>query len=393
MFFAMLSTAILLLFTKLKIRKLYLLFALVIIIVSLALAGSLIPPKNIYDLYRHYELIDYIRYSNCDVFKGTFFVIPMKYTNYSFTYVFNILICLIAKFLPNQALPFITILICYSVYAYILLKESRVSSNSVAIIVSFFLFSILQPYLYIYSGIRCTLSASFAALAFYRFFKVKKNIFLTAFLELCAVLIHPFALATVPLYFIFMIKPNFIFLFLVFIIPRILAPVMEWCRLKSGNQFLFLLGAKYYNYTNVREDFQGIVFYTASLLPLIILTLLLAFKSFNYKKKAMFIEGNSSFSRKLHINHNWLSADTLVLDNTLTSLWFYMIVSFAFIDSYSVFTRFPYFISYFSPAFVKYIYLDQMIRKRYKPLELCSLIILISLYVLVTFENISWLLF
>lgn len=345
-------------YSRKKIKWLF-----VFMIIALAGIGACVEPKETYDLFRHYEMIDRVRGSSYSL--GSFLVEGYKSTdgNYKYTYVYNIFVYIVAKCLPNQSFPLITIAVTYSLFTYILFRELEGASlTNRNIIISCAIFSVLMPYLYVYSGIRNALAASIVSFGIYRLYKDKKVVI---FIEctVIAVLIHPAAAAIVPFILLSRIKPGIKGIIITLAAPSLLSLVMEYFRLQLGNDYLFRIAAKYYNYTMVRVDNQGKVFLYSTILILVILAVLALCLQRRQKK-----------------NYSLLNL----------IIW-YAMFSLGYVGSYEMMTRLPYSIAFLSPVIVNTLFnrkgVNSLADQR---IVLASTGLILVLAILGIYENIAW---
>ncbi len=338
-------------------------------IVALAGIGICIDPKESYDLYRHYELINRVRQSSYSL---SFFLsqgCKNLNANYQYTYVFNILIYLIARFFPNQALPFLTIIVTYSVFVYILLTEFKKNLTNRDIVLSMALFTVLMPYLYVYSGIRNALAGAIVSIGIYRLYRFKKVV---AFIicTIIAILIHPIAAAVVPFITLSRMKPRLLGFIVTIVAPSLVSQVMEFLRHQVDNNFLFRIAVKYYNYTRVRVDNQGMVFLLSPIIILIIISI-----------RAMVLQRGRT---------------TIVNDRKFSLLFlivWYAIFSLGYFNSYSIMIRLPYSIAVLSPVVVKELFDHKQIKGNTDLLTYLSTVgIIIALAIIGIYENTAWLL-
>jgi len=299
----------------------------VLAVIALAGLGACIEPKPIYDLYRHYEVLERVRNSQYSflafIKNGHVITDP----NYQFTYVFNALIYIVAHYLPNQGLPFITIAITYGVFFYILAQEYDDCGNQgKKLTVAIGCFSVLLPYLFVYSNIRNALAAAIVSYGIYGFYK-KKRLFRLCVTAVVAALIHPVSLAIIPFVFLSKIRPGVKGAIVTIGAPLLLSYVLEYFRLSGGNDFMFRVAAKYYNYTKVRVDSQGRVF----LLSTVGLLIAMAVISLWPEKKPLLEKENN----------------TQPIFNLCA--WF-ALFALGFVNNYTMILRLPFSIAFFSPV-------------------------------------------
>ena len=340
---------------------------LVLLVFSLAGFGAFTEPKIIYDLSRHYDLLSAIKNSTFD-FKGYLLYGPeLLNWNYKYTYIFNILCYVIARYLPFQFLPFITILVSYSCLLYVLVDYFELNNLSNRnVLLSIALCQVTMPYLFVYSGIRNALASAIIGFGIYRFFFKKHNYFELALLTVCSVLIHPIGFVIIPFIAVSKITPGFKGLAVPFVLPSLVFFVTEYCRLKLGNDFLFKIADKYYNYTQVRVDNQGISFFLCSVGVLVILS---AYSIYHVVKKK-----TVSYNEK-----------TTQMMNMLT--W-YSLFSLGYFTSYEMLTRLPYNFAILSPVIVASYFKKSDKRTVY---SLFGPVFIIGLFLLSLYETVMWL--
>lgn len=341
----------------------------VMLVIALAGIGVCIEPKSTYDLYRHYQVIDRVRgssYSLIEFLKKGYLITD---TNYTYTYVYNIIVYIVAKFLPNQAFPFFTICISYGLFGYILFREFHDENlTNRNLVISISIFSILMPYLFVYSNVRNALAGAVVAFGLYRLYKDRK-ILLFIICVAIAVLIHPIAGAVVPFVFLSRIKPGVKGIVVTFALPSLLFPLMEYFRLHLGNGFLFLIAAKYYNYTLVRHDNQGRVFLYSTVIMLVALSILALWAN----------RGNKT---------TWKEKRYSLLN---LIIW-YSMFSLGYFRNYEMMIRLPYSIAFLSPVLVSTLFNRSEMKTTGAKLAYSGTEGVIFLLVLLgIYENIAWL--
>lgn len=339
-------------------------------IIALAAIGACLAPKTTYDLFRHYEVLDRVRSSSYSL--GTFLKEGYIITdlNYKYTYVFNILIYIIAKLFPNQALPFTAIVLTYSIFSYIIFREfgeDKLTNRNITI--SLAIFSVLMPYLFVYSNIRNAMAGAVVAFGVYRLYKDKKVV-LFIVCSIISALIHPIAAAIIPFILLSRIKPGIKGIVVTFAVPSLLFPIMEFFRLRLGNDFLFRISAKYYNYTLVRVDNQGRIFLYSTIIMLVVLSVL-----------ALWLKKG----QKTEWKDKQYSLVNLII-------W-YSMFALGYFRNYEMMTRLPYSIAFLSPVIVNTLFdKEQMNSIGAQVTYLGSGGIIFALAVLGLYENIAWLL-
>lgn len=341
----------------------------VILVISLAGIGVCIEPKITYDLYRHYQMIDRVRgssYSLIDFLQKGYVITDI---NYTYTYVYNIYIYIIAKMFPNQALPFFTICITYGLFGHILFREfGEKDLTNRNLVISLSIFSVLMPYLFVYSNVRNALAGAIVAFGIYRLYK-DRNIPLFIVCTVIAVLIHPVAAAIVPFIILSRIKPGIKGIIVTFALPSLVFPIMEYFRLRLGNDFLFRIAAKYYNYTLVRQDNQGRVFLYSTVILLIALSILALWAN----------RGNEA---------TWKEKKYSLLNLVI---W-YSMFSLGYFRNYEMMTRLPYSIAFLSPVLVATLFNRLEMKTMGAKLAYSGTAGIVFLLALLGFyENIAWL--
>ncbi len=343
---------------------------LLVMILLLAGIGALIEPDMRYDLYRHYLMIDRTRYSEYSFSQFLLEGHSITDANYKYTYVYNALLYIIAKVLPNQALPFLVISISYGIFAYILVSEFGDDElNNRNIVLSFCASFVIMPYLYIYSNIRNPLAGAIVSLGLYCYYKHKK---LTALIvcSIVAVLIHPIAAAILPFIVLSKIRPGLIGVALTLFFPTIVSRIMERIMYSGGSDFLFKIAAKYYNYTVVRTDNQGRVFLYSTVIVLLIVVIL------SLQNKTPLITNN---------NNKYL----LQMNNMI--IW-YSMFSLGYLQNYEMIVRLPYSIAFLSPVIIKQLFNKAIVANKLQYVSIvASEVILLFLALLGLYENIAWL--
>ena len=343
---------------------------LIVMVVCLAVLGMCIEPKPIYDLARHYEIMARIKNSKWSLqsFLNNGYLITDQ--NYKYTYIYNILIYIIGKYFSYNMLPFIAISVSYGLFANIAFHEfSNNNRTGRNIILSISICIVLMPYLYVYSGIRNALAASIIAFGIYRFYKCEHKILDLVICTIVAILIHPISAAVVPFILLSKIKPGIKGIIVTLALPSIVFAVMEYFRLQLGNEFLFKIAAKYYNYTLVRNDNQGRIFLYSTVILLILFSILALY----------------TFNKKNHENKSDYSMLNLII-------W-YSMFSLGYINSYEMIIRLPYNIAILSPVLVNTLFNNNETKTNiegiinYFAIGIIYLLAIIGLY-----ENIAWLL-
>ena len=344
-------------------------WVLVLMIIALAGIGACVEPKDTYDLFRHYEDIDSVRNSSYSLWSFLADGYRITDLNYKYTYAYDALIYIIARTLPNQALPFITILVTYGVFLYIILREfDEKHLTNRNIVISMAIFSVLLPYLFVYSNIRNALAGAAVGYGIYRLYK-DKNFPVFVICAVLAVLIHPIAVAVIPFILLSRIKPGVKGIIVTLAVPSLIFPVMEYFRLQLGNDFLFRIAAKYYNYTIVREDNQGRVFLYSTIAILVVIVVLALW---------------SNRDEKVAWKEKKYSLLNLIIWHAMFSLGYFR--------SYEMMTRLPYSIAFLSPVIVNTLFnRREMNTLGAQVAYIGSAVVIFILAIIGLYENIAWL--
>lgn len=341
----------------------------IIIVFLLSIMGACIEPDSRYDLFRHYEVINRVRASSYNLKEFLSDGYTITDYNYKYTYAYNILIYIIARFLPNQALPFFVIFVSYGIFAYIAISElydGNLTNRNV--ILSFSILSILMPYLYVYSNIRNPMASAIISLGLYCYFK-KHRIHTLLICGIIALLIHPISVAIVPFIIFRRINPGIKGILVTVLLPSITFRIMEVFRSGGGNEFLFRIAAKYYNYTMVRMDNQGKVFLLSTVLVLLVIVLLSIIKNKEFGTQT---EGS-------------------MYDLTNVIVW-YTMFSLGYFQNYEMMTRLPYSIAFLSPVLVRSLLPQSNDGLGYRKVAIfMSEMMIYSLAILGIYENFAWL--
>ena len=344
---------------------------LFIALLSLALVGALIQPRESYDLYRHYAAIEAVKKQGDSLWE--FMINGYQYvgSNYQYTYGYNLLVFIIASFFPKQALPFIAIMVSCGGLYYVIVKEFKESGYANKdVVLAIAIFSVLMPYLYIYSGIRNAIASSIIGVGVYDYYKGSHNIIKLALFAIVACSFHPGAVAIIPFIVVSKMKPGVKGIIITFLLPSLVFIVMEFFRLRLNNPFLFKIGAKYYNYTQVRIDNQGRVFlYTVIGVMLIVVAL------------AAFLSNRPEFEREKQ-------ADVYLV---YLIVW-YMLFSLGYFKNYEMITRLPYNVAVLSPVIVNTVFRSEKYRiKNFSGVLVLCKLMLCFLALMGLYENIAWL--
>ena len=299
---------------------------LVVSVVVIGVCAAWIIPKTGYDLTRHYEGLEKIRESGMGIrqyiFRGAGSLVD---SNYRAMFTFNAICYVIAKFLPPQTLPLLSILFCYGIFGYILHDfQKQVQMPNLYVAASILLSNVLMPFLYVYSNVRNEMAVAIMALAVYLRIYKKKHLVIFLVLTLLAATMHPITLVAVPFVFLSRVRPGIPGLILVGVIPMALYPLMEVFR-ASKVDFLKYIGAKFYNYTFVHVYYQGRFFFIASIVEMLIVLVLALFR----------VRDSHPYDRRFVNFVSW-----------------YSIFSLANFQSYQIAMRLPYLLAMLTPVLI-----------------------------------------
>lgn len=331
----------------------------------IAICAAMIVPKANFDLARHYKDYYIIRHSSMNLWEYVFNSSRITDANYRYMYFYNLINYAVSKFMAKESIPFISMVVCYGVWGYILLdykKQNRLPNFYVAL--SILVLNSLMPILYVYSNVRNEVAVAVMALGLYLRIYKKINIFVFAGLTLLAGTMHPIVLIVIPFVFLANIRPGKKGIILVAVIPIALSWGSEKF-IKSSNQFFRYIGFKFYNYTYVTEYSQGsFFFYTAIIFTAFILLLSVLRRNIRTQNVADY--------------------------RFLNFLSWYCIFTLANFQSYQIVMRLPYILGVLSPIIVNVAFKIENY-KGYKKLVIVFgmiLLILISFYAL--YVNYAW---
>jgi len=202
------------------------------------------------------------------------------------------------------------------------------------------------------------------ALAVYQYM-MKGSIVGPIALSATAIMIHPAACALIPFMLLVRIKPKIWSCAAISVFPSMLFKLTEFFRLRLGNEFLFRLSSKYYNYLLVRSDNQGRVFLYSSIIAvtlIVIMSLLSLYTSAHADNRVCFL------------------------------ITWYAIFCLGYASSYELAIRLPYNIAALSPVVVSSFFDSDYGNRNIKTLQMFSCLIVILLAILVMYENVMWML-
>lgn len=340
---------------------------MIVFVLLLGFIGTVVEPKPIYDLYRHYEMIENIRnssYSLIGFLKEGYHITDF---NYMYTYVYNIIIYTIAKLLPRESLPFIAIIVTYGIFVYITVDELGQHLPKKKLLLSVAIFSILMQYLYVYSNIRSPLAGAIISYGLYRYCKYQKKLVLLICLFV-AILIHPMFIIIIPFVIFRKCELGIKEMLMIIALPFAIFQITEQIRLNLGLKgFLFKIAAKYYNYTMVRTDNQGRVFLYSIIIILMMICVLALCKS----KRCYYADEEQSLFN-------------LIICYSMFSLMYY--------QSYSMMLRLPQSIACLMSVAVNRLFdKNSFCSDNMRFIVLFCEFIILGLTFIVFFENIAWL--
>lgn len=159
------------LFVNLKINKKQFYMISIFLVLSLGIIAYCTEPGVADDLYRHYQELERMRSGGIEYFKN--------YSVYKNNYIINALFFIVSKTQQNRLLPFISILIMYSIFFYITANIMIKYDIKIKLVALFIMlhFSISSLRISI-SSIRNFIAFAILFMAIYREFIInKKNLF------------------------------------------------------------------------------------------------------------------------------------------------------------------------------------------------------------------------
>ena len=341
----------------------------IVLVIALAGIGACLEPKSIYDLFRHYQAIERVRSSSMSFYEFLKDGYWITDSNYKYTYVFNTLVYIIARFLPNEALTVISIIVTYGSFGYIFFREfTGAKIDDRYLLISISIFSVLMPYLFVYSNIRNAFAGAIVAVGIYKLYRDRTIVFF-GICSIIAVLIHPVSAAVIPFIFLSKIKPGLKGIIVTFAVPSVVLPVMEFVSSRLGSDFLTRITFKYHNYTLVRVDNQGRVYLYSTVIMLIALAVL------------------ALWSKK-NVGSLWKDREYLLLNHII---W-YSMFSLGYFRNYEMMMRLPYSIAFLSPVVVSTLFnKEKMNSFNARTVYVGATGIVFVLALLGLYENIAWL--
>lgn len=227
-------------FVPKKFSRRFVLFMLILYVVSLTILAFFIKPQIGWDLYRHYISLNTIRYSGMDLF--------LQNTGYGTVPVASALFYLVTLLSSNQFLPGIAVAVEYALFCnilYNLYKSKKLPLNLLALCI--FAQLAFCPIIYSFSGIRNTLACSiFAYGVFMECFKQKKIAAIV--LYAVAVATHSSVIILVALRLLVLLKPAKLISALTFAWP-LLGGALYSLLMAIPIPFFNMAGAKLFKYT------------------------------------------------------------------------------------------------------------------------------------------------
>ena len=240
----------LVIYSKIKNKYKYYELIFIIIFVS-ALSGIAYfanPPRS-WDLYRHFQWLNQIEYSNISLFDFLFNnTLGVGNRNYSHLFFFNIIRWFVAKTGDYNLLPVIAIQIDYYIISFIIIDWSKNTSTKVNMLSLFICFASL-PYAFALSGIRNGVAACIEALAVYLYLFKNKKMYVYLFISLIAFTFHYIVLIVLPIAFLAKYKFK-IKILLVILLSSIFFNVIANIFLESNYDFLKFIGGAYLLYSS-----------------------------------------------------------------------------------------------------------------------------------------------
>lgn len=226
--------------------------------VALSVIAFNVNPAVGWDLSRHYLQMNNIRDSNISLLDFLFvnknFVGGQKYST---LLNFNLIRWLVAKFsADNRFLPWICVLIDYTIVGYIFTdwnKTAAKSKNNVYMPMVL-CFSFL-PFVHCCSGLRNALSACIVALGIYFYLYKKKSVCIFAICVFLAATVHPAALITVPFVLIAKLDIGIWGYISIFVVSFLAQAAAKWME-TSNYLYLRMIGSRYISYTS-EEQYRG----------------------------------------------------------------------------------------------------------------------------------------
>lgn len=170
------------------------------VIISIVIITVCIKPDIDYDLSRHYETINFMRYYGFNY-----------ETNYENLFIVKFLFYLVSLFPYNELLPAISVTITYSTFLYITSNFiGKYNKGYKLVFFSWLIHISLLPFIVSYSGIRTSMAFAIFALAVYKDLIQKRKGVFTTFCYIMPLFIHPASTILLGLRILFISKNFFI---------------------------------------------------------------------------------------------------------------------------------------------------------------------------------------
>lgn len=229
---------------NISVRDKNLKISLIILIFSLVILSMCIKPSDVYDLYRHYEVIEQFKLSG--------YWTETVYDNFI---IIRLIFYIISLFNYNELLPAISCIITYGIFVHIIIDfKTRNSLGIRQIAISILLNLTMIPFVVVYSGVRNTMVFSILALAIYREFVEKKRNVLTYLIYLLPIFIHYATIIIIGLRILYIFVDKIFKYRYILLVWSLSASLISKILLIIPNSYIKGMGAQIGNYIG---DFLG----------------------------------------------------------------------------------------------------------------------------------------
>ncbi|MBT2678820.1 EpsG family protein [Bacillus sp. ISL-35] len=152
-----------------------------LVVISIVIISISIKPDIEYDLSRHYEIVNNMRYYGYEYETG-----------YESLVIIKVIFYLVSLSRYNELLPAISVAITYSIFIYITRNFiNKYKTSNKLFLLSWLINISILPFLVSYSGVRTSMAFAIFALALYRDIILKKKNLTIIILYVIPLFIHP----------------------------------------------------------------------------------------------------------------------------------------------------------------------------------------------------------
>lgn len=230
----------------------------------------------------------------------------LKWLNITLPYMysFDTLLYFVSKnFSNNYVMVWVSVIIDYSIVAYIAYDWKRDSKYTQAeVLLSFLICFAFLPIIHVCSGLRTATSACFMALAVYKYLYKDKGILTFGLLSVISITFHPFTAFAIPIALVIKLTTKKVIFYITVLGCLFISRIADIFS-NSGNVFLRSLATKYSTYTSegqfraYRFAMYGTIVFSILFIGYYLLAYQKGFSENKGKKKGLlnFITGSRNF--------------------------------------------------------------------------------------------------